>query len=98
MTDEQHEEQTIERRRFETVADLEAMLHRAARHGARDALREIGLGDSNAGEDIAELRDWLGNMRGVRRAFRETTVKVFTGAFWLILAGGIIQYIREHLK
>lgn len=82
--------------KLESVADLEAMLHRAARHGARDALREIGLGDKTAGEDIKELRDWLSNVRVFKKVFEETTAKVFTAGFWIVLLGGIVAYFKEH--
>lgn len=85
-----------ESEKLETIVDLEAMLHRAARHGARDALREIGLGDSNAGEDVRELRDWLSNVKIFRRVFKETTAKVFTAGFWLVLTAGVVAYFREH--
>lgn len=58
--------------------ELEAMLARAARCGAREALQEIGLENGEAREDIRELRSLLGALRLARRTAWQTAVRVLT--------------------
>jgi hypothetical protein len=42
-----------------TEAELELLLDRAAKRGAEEALRSIGLHDENAVHDVKDLRDLL---------------------------------------
>ncbi len=77
---------------------LEAALHRAARHGARDALKEIGLGEPDSGEKVRELLNWLDTVKILKRGFFQTTVRIFTASFWILMLGGILSYIKDHIK
>ena len=76
-----------------TPDELEAMLDRAARRGAKEALSAIGLHDTNAAKDINEMRDLLEAWRDTRKGIWTTFVKVttvglltfITGAVWMTL-------------
>ena len=57
---------------------MEEMLDRAARRGARQALAELGLHDSQAVVDINEMRSLLTAWRETRRAVWATVVKAIT--------------------
>ena len=46
-----------------TEAEMEAMVERAAEAGAKKALREAGLSDDGATNDVRELRNLLDSYR-----------------------------------
>lgn len=83
---------------LDSIVNFEECLRRAARHGARDALKEIGLGDENAGEDIKELRAWLESLHVWKDTAWRTTARVFTLAFWAVLLAGLLHWAKEHVK
>ena len=60
--------------------ELEAMLDRAARRGAKEALTSIGLLDEDAHRDISEMRSLLDAWRDTRKSFWTTVVRVSTAA------------------
>jgi hypothetical protein len=62
-------------------AELEQLLSQAANRGARQALKDIGLDNGEAREDIRELRSLLGVLRLARRTAWQTTVRVLTTVF-----------------
>ncbi|GIX11748.1 DUF6127 family protein [Elioraea sp.] len=71
-------------------AEIEDLLAAAAARGARQALKDIGLDNGEAREDIRELRSLLGALRLARRTAWQTTVRVLTTVFLaalLALAG-----------
>ncbi|MEW5704931.1 MAG: DUF6127 family protein [Pseudomonadota bacterium] len=71
-------------------AELEQLLGQAAARGARQALKDIGLDNGEAREDIRELRSLLGALRLARRTAWQTAVRVLTTvllAALLALAG-----------
>tara|TARA_B110000977_G_scaffold133505_1_gene170025 strand:+ start:231 stop:488 length:258 start_codon:yes stop_codon:yes gene_type:complete len=72
-----------------TPDDLEAMLDRAARRGAKAALASIGLHDESAAKDIHEMRDLLDVWRDTRRGIWTTIVKVTTIAIITFIAGAV---------
>ncbi|NIW97185.1 MAG: hypothetical protein GWN13_02860, partial [Phycisphaerae bacterium] len=72
-------------------------IEEAAEKGAQKALERIGLGDECAGDDIKEIRSWLDTFRVIKRGFTQTTVRIFTAAFWVLLLGGLISYIAKKL-
>ena len=73
--------------------ELEEMLDRAARRGAKEALRSIGLLDNDAHKDITEMRSLLEAWRDTRKGIWTTVVKITTigvltfivGAVWMTL-------------
>jgi len=54
--------------------ELEAMLDRAARRGAKEALRSIGLLDDDAHRDITEMRSLIEAWRDTRKSIWTTAV------------------------
>ena len=72
-----------------TPEELEAMLDRAARRGAKEALNSIGLLDENAHKDITEMRGLLEAWRDTRRSIWSTTIKLITVAVLTFIAGAV---------
>jgi hypothetical protein len=63
-----------------TKAELLLLINEAAEHGAKKALREVGLQDENAIHDIKELRNLLDSWRDTRRSIASTVIKIITVA------------------
>ena len=72
-----------------TVEQLEDMLDNAARRGAKEALRSIGLLDDDAARDIIEMRSLLEAWRDTRKSVWSTVVKVTTVALLTFIAGAV---------
>ena len=72
-----------------TPDDLEEMLDNAARRGAKEALRSIGLLDDDAAKDIIEMRSLLEAWRDTRKSVWSTIVKVTTVALLTFIAGAV---------
>ena len=69
--------------------ELEAMLDRAARKGAKAALSSIGFLDDSAQKDIVEMRSLLEAWRDTRRSIWTTAIKVTTVAVLTFIAGAV---------
>ena len=72
-----------------TPEELEEMLDRAARKGAKEALASIGLLDDSAQKDIVEMRSLLEAWRDARRSIWTTAIKVTTVAVLTFIAGAV---------
>ena len=72
-----------------TEEQLEAMLDRAAKKGAAEALREVGLQDEDAANDIKEMRGLLDAWRLTKRSVWSTTVKMGTVAILTFIATAV---------
>ena len=72
-----------------TPEELEEMLDNAARRGAKEALRSIGLLDDDAARDIIEMRSLLEAWRDTRKSVWSTIVKVTTVALLTFIAGAV---------
>ena len=72
-----------------TPEDLEEMLDNAARRGAKEALRSIGLLDDDAAKDIIEMSSLLEAWRDTRKSVWSTIVKVTTVALLTFIAGAV---------
>lgn len=68
---------------------LQTLLKEAAREGAQQALREVGLHDDEAGKDIADLRDLIDGWRDVRKTMLATFVKWITLGILSVIALGV---------
>ena len=81
----------VERRKMITLPqhELEAMLERAARQGARNALHEVGLDGDDAENDIRALRNLLDAWRDARATALQTIVKTLTTGLLLALITGL---------
>jgi hypothetical protein len=69
--------------------ELEAMLDRAARRGAKEALRSIGLLDDDAHKDITEMRSLLEAWRDTRKSIWSTITKLVTVGVLTFIAGAV---------
>ena len=69
--------------------ELEAMLDRAARRGAKEALRSIGLLDDDAQKDITEMRSLLEAWRDTRKSIWSTITKLVTVGVLTFIAGAV---------
>lgn len=72
-----------------THDELEDMLDRAARRGAKEALRSIGLLDDDAHKDIIEMRSLLEAWRDTRKSIWSTVTKLVTVAVLTFIAGAV---------
>ena len=71
-----------------TDAELELLIDRAAKKGAREALRDIGLYDDDARDDVREIRSLLEAWRDTKRTVGQTITRFFTMALLALLAAG----------
>jgi 2-iminoacetate synthase ThiH len=72
-----------------TPEELEAMLDRAAKRGAAEALRSLGLHDEGAANDIRDMRSLLDAWRMTKKSIWSTTVKMGTVAVLSFIAAAM---------
>jgi len=77
-----------------TPDQLEDMLDRAAKKGASEALRELGLQDEDAASDIKEMRGLLDAWRLTKRSVWSTTVKMGTVAILTFIATAVWMTLK----
>jgi hypothetical protein len=76
--------------------ELEAMLDRAARRGAKEALASIGLLDDTAHKDISEMRSLLEAWRDTRKSIWSTILRVVTTATLMFIAGAVWMTVNKQ--
>lgn len=76
-----------------TPEELEAILDRAARRGAKEALRSIGLLDDDAHKDITEMRGLLEAYRDTKKSVWTTVVRITTIALLSFVAASVWMQI-----
>ncbi len=72
-----------------TPEKIEEMLDRAAKRGAAQALRELGLQDETAATDLREMRSLLDAWRLTKKSIWATTVKMGTVAVLTFIATAV---------
>jgi hypothetical protein len=72
-----------------SAEELETMLDRAAKRGAAEALRELGLQDDDAASDLREMRSLLDAWRLTKKSIWSTTVKMGTVAVLTFIATAV---------
>lgn len=70
-------------------AELNELLQKAAHAGAKQALHDLGLGDTEAGADIRDLRDWLRACRIIKSEALKTAASVATKALIMAVVIGL---------
>ena len=75
--------------------ELEEMLDRAARRGAKEALRSIGLLDDTAQKDITEMRSLLEAWRDTRKSVWSTVTRLVTVAVLTFIAGAVWMTLNK---
>jgi hypothetical protein len=78
-----------------TNDELEDMLDRAARKGAKEALRSIGLLDDSAQKDIVEMRSLLEAWRDTRKSMWTTVIRITTTAVLVFIAGAVWMNVSK---
>ena len=76
-----------------TPEELEAMLDRAARRGAREALKSLGLQDDDAHKDLHEMRGLLEAYRDTKNSIWSTVVRISTVALLSFIAASVWMQI-----
>ncbi len=79
-----------------TPEELEAMLDRAAKRGAKEALSAIGLHDTNAGQDIHEMRNLLVSWRETNKSVWSTFIKITTIAILSFIATAVYMQLGKQ--
>ena len=72
-----------------TEQELELLIHKAAQEGAKEALKEVGLSDEEAYDDVKELRSLLDSWRATKTTVGQTIARLVTTALLTALAVGI---------
>ena len=72
-----------------TPEELELILDRSSKRGAKLVLRELGLHDESAAEDIREVRNLLITWRQTRLSIWNTFVKITTVTIFSFVAAAI---------
>jgi hypothetical protein len=72
-----------------TSEELEEMLDRSAKRGAKLVLRELGLHDETAAVDIREIRGLLDTWRQTRLSIWNTFIKITTIAVFTFIGAAI---------
>ena len=76
-----------------TPEELEAMLDRAARRGACEALKSLGLQDDDARKDLHEMRTLLEAYRDTKKSIWSTVVRISTVALLSFIAASVWMQI-----
>lgn len=76
-----------------TPQELEDLLDRAARRGAKEALAALGLHDEDAHKDIIEMRSLLEAYRDTKKSVWTTLVRVTTIALLSFIAASVWMQI-----
>lgn len=80
-----------------TEAELEAMLDRAAKRGATEALARLGLHDETAQRDLSDMRDLIGAWRTTRKEIGRTFIRMVTTGALIFLAAAVWMNIKTKL-
>ena len=72
---------------------LEVILDRAAKRGAKEALSELGLQDDQAQKDIHEMRSLLDAYRDTKRSIWTTFIRLATVAILSFVAASVWMQI-----
>jgi len=76
-----------------TPDELEDMLDRAARRGAKEALKSLGLQDDDARKDLHEMRNLLEAYRDTKKSIWSTVVRISTVALLSFIAASVWMQI-----
>ena len=76
-------------------SEIEILIDRAAKSGAKQALKDIGLCDEDAYDDMREIRSLLEAWRYTKKTIWQTVARFFTMAFLALLAAGVYMKFGE---
>ncbi len=75
--------------------DIKDLIDLAAKEGAKQALKDVGLKDSEAADDIKELRSLLDSWKETKATVGRTIAQLLTTAILTALATGIFMKYGE---
>lgn len=78
-----------------TPEQLEDILDRAAKKGAKQALCDLGLSDMDAATDIRELRSLLDSWRDTKKSIWKTLVQLGTVAVLTFIATAVWMQVGK---
>ena len=78
-----------------TTEKLEAMLDRAAKRGAKQALGDLGLSDMDAASDNRDLRSLLDSWRDTKKSIWKTLVQLGTVAVLTFIATALWMQVGK---
>ena len=79
-------------------AELRLLLEEAAAKGAERALREVGLEDDRALNDVLELRDLIKSWRAVKLTVGQTLIRILIYAVLISMLGNAGWHFLTSLK
>lgn len=81
-----------------TSIELEALLIKASKQGAKASLKEIGLDDDHAYIDIQNLRELLKSFRMAKRHAFKVFVRWLVIGIMTLITAGFISLIGDNFK
>ena len=78
--------------------ELEALLIKASKQGAKAALKEIGLDDDLAYMDIANLRELLKSFRMAKKHAFKVFIRWMVFGFMTLITAGFIALIGDNIN
>jgi len=76
-----------------TELELQNLIEQAAKKGAEEALKKVGLSDEKAYHDMRELRMLLDSWRGTKKTVGKTVLQFSTTALLSVIAA--IVWMQE---
>jgi hypothetical protein len=81
-----------------TSIELEELLTKASKQGAKTALKEIGLDDNLAYMDIANLRELLKSLRMAKKHAFKVFIRWMIFGLMTLITAGFITLIGDHIN
>jgi len=78
-----------------TEAEIEVLIEKCAERAAEKALKNIGLSDEDAYDDVKELRGLLEAWRDTKKTIGQTITRWLTTAFLMALAAGAYLKVKS---
>ncbi|GGJ14361.1 DUF6127 family protein [Neoroseomonas lacus] len=75
--------------------ELRAMLDQAAEDGAKRALAAIGLHDSEAANDVRDLRQVMADWRAVKRTMFTSIANTMVLGLMALIGFGVLWHLRK---
>jgi len=75
--------------------ELDALLERVAKRAVKDVLKELGLEQETAAEDMREIRGLLDAWRDTKRTVRQSVVSVISKAFAGLVLVALAFYAKD---
>lgn len=81
-----------------TADELDALLERVAKRAVKDVLKELGLEQETAAEDMREIRGLLDAWRDTKRTVRQSVVSVISKAFAGLVLVALAFYAKDWVN